>query len=177
MKAIVRFVRQRAINGFLKRKKACILPDITKYPSIAILLDNDQFKRHKEIENVLSRLFVMKRYTFIMYVDALPKDVMQTDRYYFIKKDDFDFWGVIKRNKKESLLCMSFDMVIDFTKKVDELMTNTYIMTLINNTFRITFGHSYKSLYDMVIDSKKDDDMLNQIEILKNYLSMLIGKR
>ena len=177
MKAIVKFFRQRAIKGFLKRKKSCILPDIGKYPSLAILLDEDQFKRYKDIENTLKRLFEMKRYTFIVYVDELPKDVMQTDRYFFIRKENFNFWGLIKQEKKESLISLSFDMVIDFARTPDELMTNTYIMTLINNTFRVTFGNTCTALYDMVIDPKKDDDMLNQIEILKNYLSMLLGKR
>ena len=177
MKAIVRFFRQRAINGFLKRKKSCVLPDIAKYPSIAILLDQDQFKNYKEIEATLRRLFTLKRYTFIVYVDALPKDVMQTDRYFFIRKEDFNFWGLIKQNKKESLLCLSFDLVIDFTKMPDELLTNTYIMTLINNTFMMTFGNTCPALYDMVIDSKNEDDMLHRIEILKNYLSMLLGQR
>ena len=177
MKAIVRFFRQRAINGFLKRKKSCILPDIAKYPSIAIMLDEDQFKSRKEIENALNRQFVMKRYTFIVRVNALPKDVMQTDRYFFIREEDFNFWGLMKQNKKESLLCLSFDLVVDFTRKHDELMTNDYILTLINNTFRMTFNNKCTSLYDMVIDSKKDDNMLNRIEILKNYLSMLLGQR
>ena len=176
MKAIVRFFRQRAINGFLKRKKSCILPDISKYPSVAILLDQEQFKHYKEIENTLKRLFVLKKYSFIVFVDALPKDVMQTDRYFFIRKENFNFWGLMKLDKKESLLCMSFDLVIDFSS-ADELLTNAYILTLINNSFRLTFGSSCPALYDMVIDSKKDDNMLNRIEILKNYLSMLLGKR
>ena len=177
MKAIVKLFRQRAINGFLKRKKSCILPDIAKYPSVAILLDNDQFKRYKDIENTLKRLFVLKRYTFIVCVDALPTDVMQTDRYFFIQKEDFNFWGLMKQDKKEALISMSFDMVIDFTKKADELMTNAYIFTLITNTFKVTFGSKFPAMYDMVIDSKKDEDMLNRIEILKNYLSMLLGQR
>lgn len=177
MKAIVRFFRKRAIKGFLRRRKSCILPDISKYPSVAILLDQDQFKRYKEIENALTRLFVLKRYSFIVYVDELPKNVMQTDRYFFIRKEDFDFWGRMKRDKYESLISLSFDMVVDFTKVQDDLMMNKYILTLINNSFRVTFGNSSHKLYDMVIDSKKDDEMLNQIEILKNYLSMLLGKR
>ena len=177
MKAIVRFFRQRAINGFLKRKKSCILPDISKYPSVAVLLDQEQFKHYKDIENTLKRLFVLKRYTFIVFVDALPKDVMQTDRYFFIRKEDFNFWGLMKLDKRESLLCLSFDLVIDFSSKTDELLTNPYILTLINNSFRLTFGSSCPALYDMVIDSKKDEDMLNRIEILRNYLSMLLGNR
>lgn len=177
MKAIVKFFRQRAIKGFLKRTKSCILPDITKYPTIAILLDNDQFKRYKEIENKLKNLFVPKRYTFIVYVDELPTDVMQTDRYFFVRKEDFNFWGLMKNEKKGSLVGMTFDMVVDFTKMPDELMTNAYILTLITNTFKVTFGNDCPALYDLAIDSKKDDDMLNQIEILRNYLSMLLGQR
>ena len=177
MKIVVKFFRHRAISKFLRRKKACILPDLYKYPSVAILLDKDQFQRRKEIEAALSKLFVLKRYTFIVYTETLPKDVMQTDRYFFITKNDFDFRGLIKQDKKESSLCMSFDLVIDFSKRNDELMTNAYILTLINNSFRMTFGHTFPKMYDMVIDSKKEDDMLKQIEILQNYLSMLLGKR
>ena len=177
MKAIVKFYRKRAIKGFLRRRKSCILPDISKYPAVAIFLDQDQFARYKEIENALTRLFVLKRYTFITFVDELPKHVMQTDRYFFIRKTDFDFWGRMKRDKYESLISLSFDMVIDFTRTQDDLMTNKYILTLINNSFRMTFGNSSQKMYDMVIDSKKDDDMLNQIEILQKYLSMLLGKR
>ena len=177
MKAIVKFFRRRAISKFLRKKKACILPDITKYPSIAILLDQDQFGMRKEIENTLKKLFIMKRYSFIVFVNELPKDVMQTDRYFFIRKEDFDFWGMMKRDKYESLISLSFDFVVDFTKMQDELMTNTYILTLINNTFRVSFRSKFTSFYDMVIDSKKDDDMLNRIEILQKYLSMLLGMR
>ena len=177
MEAIVKLFRRRAINAFLKHRKSCILPDIGKYPSIAVLLDQDQFKRYKEIEMTLTKFFVMKRYTFIVIVDTLPKDVMQTDRYFFIKKEDFNFWGLMKLEKKESLISMSFDMVIDFSKSSDVIYTHSYIMTLINNTFRVTFGSTCPTLYDMVIDSKKDDDILNRIEILRNYLSMLLGRR
>lgn len=177
MEAIVKFFRRRAINAFLKYKKTCILPDIGKYPTIAVLLDQDQFKRYKEIEMTLTRFFVMKRYTFIVLVDALPKDVMQTDRYYFIRKEDFNFWGLMKLEKKESLISLSFDMVIDFSKSSDEDYSHSYIMTMINTTFRATFGSTCPTLYDMVIDSKKDDDILNRIEILRNYLSMLLGRR
>ena len=177
IKAIVRFCRQRAIRGFLKKRKSCILPDITKYPSIAIMLDKDQFKRYKEIEETLKKMFDLKRYTFIVYVDALPKNVLQTDRYFFIRKEDFNFWGLMKLDKRESLLCLSFDLVIDFTRIHDELLTNEYILTLINNTFRMTFNSYYSSFYDMVIDSKNNDDMLKRIEILHDYLSMLLGRK
>ena len=177
MKAIVRFCRQRAISGYKRRRKACILPDILKYPSIAILLDKDQFAHYKEIRDKLMSLFEMKRFTFFVYVDKLPADVMQTDRYYFVTKDDFNFWGIIKRDKKESIISMSFDLLLDLSRVRDDIMTNVYLMTLINNSFRVTFDKHYRSLYDMVIDSKKDEDMLNRIEILHTYLSMLLGQK
>ena len=119
----------------------------------------------------------MKRYTIIVFVDELPTDVLQSDRYFFLRKEDFNFWGMMKREKYESLISLSFDFVVDFTKMQDELMTNTYILTLINNTFRISFRSKFTSFYDMVIDSKKDHDMLNRIEILQRYLSMLLGMR
>ena len=177
MKAVVRFFRRRAISGFLKRKKQCILPDITRYPTVALLLDEEQFKRHKDIEATMNKLFNMKRLTFVTYVNAQPQDVLQSDRHFYIKKDDFNFWGLMKDDKKESLLGLSFDMMVDFVHNSDDLLTNQYIMSLINNTFRVTFGHRCTSFYDLVIDSKKDDDILRRIEILHDYLSMLLGKR
>lgn len=141
------------------------------------MLDEDQFQSRKEIEKALNKNFVMKRYTFVVRVTEQPKDLMQNGRYFFIKQEDFDFWGYMKQNKKESLISLSFDLVVDFTRVRDELMTNEYVLTLINNTFRVTFNSKCSSLYDLVIDSKKDDDMLNRIDILKNYLSMLLGQR
>ena len=177
MKAIVRFFRQKAINGFLKQKKFCKIPDISKYPTMAIMLDQNQFKHYKDIEAELKRLFLLKGYTFIVYVDVLPKDVLQTDRYFFIKKSDFNLFGLMKQVKKESLQRLKFNMVVDFTGTTDEQLTNEYIMTLVNNSFRMTFGNTCPALYDMVIDSKKDDDMFNRMEILKNYLSMLLGQK
>lgn len=177
MKTVVRFFRQKAINGFLKHKKPCVLPDISKYPSMAILLDQNQFKRYKDIETELRRLFLLRSYTFIVYVDVLPKDVLQTDRYFFIRRGDFNLCGLMKQAKKESLQRLKFNLVVDFTGTSDEQLTNEYIMTLINNSFRMTFGNTCPALYDMVIDSKKDDDMFNRMEILKNYLSMLLGQK
>ena len=177
MKAIVRFFRQRAIKSFLKKKKNCVLPDITKYPTVAVMLDAEQFKRHNEIEKTLSRFFTMKRYTFIVCCDEIPENVAKSNNFFFITKKDFDFWGLIRREEKYELLSMAFDMLVDFTKTTDELMTNNYVMTLINNSFRVRFGTSSPAFYDLVIDTKKDDDMLNQIEILYKYLSMLLGRR
>jgi len=66
MKTVVRFFRQRAVKGFLKRKKPCVLPDISKYPAMAVLLDKDRFNRRAEIEKTLTRVFVMKNYVFIV---------------------------------------------------------------------------------------------------------------
>lgn len=177
MKAIVRFFRQRAIKSFLKRKKPCILPDITKYPTLALLLDEDQFKRHKELEQTVMKLFSLKRLTFVVYVEALPQNVLQSEKYILLTKNDFNFWGLVKKEKWETFLSLPFDLVIDFTRMNDGLLTNRYIMALINNTFRVSFRHRSSSFYDLVIDSKNDDDMLKRIEILHDYLSMLLGKR
>lgn len=177
MKAIVRFNRRRAIREFLKRKKQCILPDITGYPTVALLLDGEQFNRHKEIEATMNRLFNLKRLTFVTCVNTQSQDVLQSDRHFYINNDDFNFWGLLKKDKKESLNCLSFDMMVDMVHVGDDMLMNQYIMSLINNTFRVTFGHQCTSFYDLVIDSKKEDDVLKRIEILHDYLSMLLGKR
>ena len=177
MKAVVRFFRRRAIKSFLKHKKHCILPDISKYPTVAVLLDKNQYAQHKEIEQTMTRLFALKRYAFIVINDEKATNMPQNDNSVFIFKDDFNFWGLIKAEKHDMIKEMSYDMVVDFSKSSDELLTHSYVMTLINNTFRVTFGSTCPSLYDMVIDSKKDDNMLNRIQILHNYLLMLLGRR
>lgn len=171
------FFRQRAIRGFMKKKKSCKLPDISKSPTVAFLLEEKQFALHKEIERKMTSLFPIKRLTFITFVETMPQDVLKSDRNFLITKNDFNFWGLMKNVKKESLQYLKFDMLVDFTTNNDELMTNQYIMSLTNNTFRVTFRNDCPSLYDMVIDSKKEDDIMIRMDILYAYLSMLLGKR
>lgn len=177
MKAVVRFFRHRAINGYIKVKKSCVLPDISKYPTVAVLLDKEQFERRKDIEKALTNLFVMKRYIMVACVDRISEDLWQTEHYFVIEKKDFNKLGLLNKEKKEVLGRMQYDMLVDLSKIQDDVMTNHYVMSLINNTFMVTFGNSYHSLYDMVIDSKKDDNEVSQIEVLNKYLSMLIGQK
>lgn len=161
----------------MKSKKGCSIPDTDKYPSIAVILDSEQFGRHKEIEAKLRSLLDMKRLSFFTYVESLPTDVMQNEKYIFFTKDNFNFWGLVKADKKNSLYGLWYDMLVDFTKVQDDVFTNKYIMTLVSNSFKVTFGKKYRSFYDFVIDSKKEDDIIKQIDILHDYLKMLLGKK
>ena len=177
MKAVVRFFRHRAINGYINRKRSCVLPDISQYPTVAIVIDREQFGRRKDIERTLTNMFLLKRYMFVVCVDTIPGDVWQGGHDFIIEKKDFNCCGLLKKEKKDALVRMQCDMLVDLSKMSDDVMTNNYVVSLVNSTFTVTFGNNYQSLYDMVIDSRKDDNESNQIGVLYKYLSMLIGKK
>ena len=177
MNAVVRFFRHRAINGYIKKKKSCVIPDISQYPTVAVLIDRKQFERRKEIERALTDTFLLKRYMFVVCVDTIPRDVWRSEHDFIIEKKDFNFCGILKKEKKDALVSRQYDLLVDLSKMSDDIMTNHYLMSLINNTFMVTFGNNYQSLYDMVIDSRNDDNESSQIGVLYRYLSMLIGKK
>lgn len=170
-----KFFRNRAIKAFLKRKKNGVLPDISKYPTVALLLNEEQFAKHKELEKILDKLFTLKKCYLFVISNELPDFVLVGDKINFITKKNFNFFGMLDGDVQSSLTSLSYDMIVNLAGNNEELLTEEYIMTILKTSFRISFGKSYESLYDLVIDSK-NADLIAKIEALHKYLSMLSGK-
>lgn len=170
-----KFFRHRAINAFLKRRKNCILPDISKYPAVALLMDETQYPKLKSVETLLYRLFLMKRCHFYVIFNELPENVPSNDKVTFITKNDFNFFGKFNGGALSSLTSEHHDFIADMSGRKSELLVEEYVMSVLKTPFRIAFGKSSKALFDLVIDSKSDD-MTVKIEALHKYLLMLSGK-
>lgn len=171
-----RFFRNRAINAFLAKKKNGVLPDISKYPVIALLMDETQYVKVKELETVLNKLFVPKKICFFVIYNELPKDFKIDGKANVISRGDFNIFGRLKKNVQFELTSTSFDMMVNLSGGNSELLMEEYIMAVLKASFRVSFGNSCGSLYDFVIDSKQDG-LVGKIETLHKYLVMLLGKK
>lgn len=170
-----KFFRNRAICAFLKKEKKCVLPDISKCPTMALLINGVQFARLKELEANLNKMFAVKKYFFFVISDDLPDNMLVGDKINFITKKNFNFFGKLESDAKSSLSSVSYDLIVNLSGCNAELLTEEYIMTVLRTPFRISFGKSFESLYDLVIDSK-NDDVIEKIVALHKYLLMLSGK-
>jgi len=170
-----KFFRNRAINAFLNRKENGILPDISKCPTMALLLNEAQYVRLKELETILNTLFALKKCSFFVISNDTQDKVLLGDDIYLITKGCYNLLGKFGRGMKSLLSLESYDMVVNLSGSNSELLTEEYVMTVLKTSFRISFGESYESLYDLVIDSK-NADMIVKIEALHKYLLMLSGK-
>ena len=170
-----KFLRNRAICAFLKKEKKCVLPDISKCPTMALLINDVQFARLKELEANLNKMFAVKKYFFFVISDDLPDNMLVGDKINFITKKNFNFFGKLKNEFRSSFSSETYDLAVNLSDSNTGLITEEYVMTFLKTSFRVSFGESYESLYDLVLDSK-DDDLIVKIETLHKYLLVLSGK-
>lgn len=175
MKALVRFFRKKAINAYRKTKKTCVLPDVSKHPAVAVIIDETELSRGKELITALNGNFAMRKCTIFAKVNTVPYDVVYGETVHFITKNDIGMFGLLNDDAKSVLSAVSYDMLINLCNPEDEVMTGNYLMTLINTTFRVSFDKSNQSLYDLVIETKKED-VIAKLTVLSRYLTMLTGK-
>ena len=176
MKSIVKYFRKRALMQFVEKRKSCIIPDINTYPTIAVLIDLDQLDQINAVKSKLSERFIIKEIRFFAIADTLPEKPGPDAPVCLLSKQDFHFWGIMKEERKKEISLLFYDIFLDLSNNVDELLAHDYFITVIKSSMRVNFGGSFNSLYDIVIDSKKNENMLYKINVLNKYLNMLGGK-
>ncbi|MGN0032562.1 MAG: DUF6913 domain-containing protein [Candidatus Limimorpha sp.] len=176
MKSIVKFFRKRALMQFVEKNKSCIIPDINTYPTIAVLVDLDQLNEIEAIKAKLSERFIIKEIRFFAFADAIPQGVTTNAAACLITKRDFNFWGIMREERRKEISLLSYDIFLDLSNNADDLLTHDYFMTLLKSSMRVNFSGSYNSLYDIVIDSKKNENLLFKLDVFNKYLNMLGGK-
>lgn len=174
-KSIVPFFRKQEIKKFLLQKRYPIFPDITKSPTVTVLLDENQKKQLKNISMYIKELFKTRRYCSIIYNKVFPNDIMQSYYRFFIVKNDFNIFGVLKKKKKTFLKEWFSDIFVNLSTARDDSLLYEYIMTYIKSSFRVGFSEKEVQFYDLVINSKKDDTIIDQLKNLQRYLLILSG--
>lgn len=174
-KQIVLFFRKQEIKKFLFQKRYPIFPDITKSPTIIVLLDENQKKQLKDISMYIKKLLNPGKFCSIIYNKEFPDDIMQSYYRFFIVKNDFNSFGVLKKEKKTFLKECFSDIFINLSTTQDDLLLYEYIMTHIKSSFRVGFNEKETQLYDLVISSKEDDTVIDRLKNLQKYLLILSG--
>ena len=174
MKRIVIFFRNRAIKAFLKTKKACVLPDVTRRPSVAVLVNDDQLPYSIGLAEMANRCLAAKSCA-VFIVNTLMENKKNIDNIHFITKKSFGFFGLLKDSDIASISSVHYDMLLNLTTEEESILADDYVMTVFDASFRVSFGKSFGMLYDLVLDAKKEDSA-GKIEVLCRYLRMLTGK-
>lgn len=157
----------------MRKKKACVLPDISRCPAVAVLVDEDQVTNCTLINDVVRKYFVVKNCA--VYAVNSIMDNKCFDNVHYITKKDFGLWGLLKDSDINAFTSMHYDMLLNLTSDKENQMADDYAMTVFDASFRVSFGKTYGNLYDLVIDTKKED-IVGKMEVLCKYLLMLTGK-
>ena len=151
-------------------------PDINKYPIISIFVDENQKKNIKEMESFVKSSFNPKRLRFIVMSDVLPDNILQSDFMVFVSKDDFNKFGILKKEKEELLKTFSDDIFINLSDD-NEDMLNDYIISYINSSFKIGHTKVNMEMHDLVIDYAIEKNDVERLKILYKYILMLSGNK
>lgn len=175
MKKVVIFFRNRAINAFTKKRKVCVLPDVSRCPSVAVLIDEGELPNSIYLYEEIRRLFATGNCT-IYVVNTLMENKKNYDNIRFITKKSFGFFGLLKASDIASLSSVHYDMLLNLTTDEESLLADDYVMTVFDASFRVSFGKSLGKLYDLVLDTKKES-IVDKVSVLCKYMTMLTGRR
>lgn len=176
LKSLVVFFRNKAIKKGRLKQRSVIMPDVTNLSAITLLMDPDQYKSTKEIEKVLKTLYQAKKFRYVMYCDLIPNDKLQTDTMVFLTKDDFNIFGIIKKDKLDVINSFENEILINMSED-NELIINDYLQSLINSSFVIGHSKLNKDFHDLTFDYGIEKDVVQRLRILHKYLLMLSGNK
>ncbi len=176
LKSIILFFRKRKIRNNLQHKLLLQFPDINKFPVISVLVDENQKKNIKEMEMFLKQSFNPKRLRFIILSEVLPDNILQSDFMVCVLKEDFNRFGVLKKEKEDVLKTFSDDIFINLSDNNEDLI-NDYMVSFVKSSFKIGHPKVNMGLHDLVIDYGIEKNDVERLKILYKYILMLSGNR
>lgn len=176
LKSIILFFRKRKIRNNLQHKLLLQFPDINKFPVISVLVDENQKKNIKEMEMFLKQSFNPKRLRFIILSEVLPDNILQSDFMVCVLKEDFNRFGVLKKEKEDVLKTFSDDIFINLSDNNEDLI-NDYMASFVKSSFKIGHPKVNMGLHDLVIDYGIEKNDVERLKILYKYILMLSGNR
>lgn len=176
LKSILLFFRKRKIRNNLQHKLLLQFPDINKFPVISVLVDENQKKNIKEMETFLKQSFTPKRLRFIILSDVMPDNILQSDFMVCVMKEDFNRFGILKKEKEEILKTFSDDIFINLSDNNEDLI-NDYMVSFVKSSFKIGHPKVNMELHDLVIDYGIEKNDVERLKILYKYILMLSGNK
>ena len=90
-KSLILFFRKRNIKRNIQQKRLLQFPNINKSPIMTILLDENQKKDIKMMEQFVKNSLNPHKLRFLILCETLPDDLLQSDFMFFILKEDLQF--------------------------------------------------------------------------------------
>lgn len=160
----------------MQRKVLMRFPDITKFPVVSVLVDESQKKSIKEMETFMKQSFNPKKLRFVILSDTVPDNMLQSEFMICILKDDFNRFGILKKEKEEVLKSFSDDVFINLSDN-NEDMLNDYLVSMIKSSFKIGHSKLNMGMHDLVIDYGIEKNDVERLKILYKYILMLSGNK
>lgn len=179
LKFVARFFYNKSVVSYLKKRKNASFPEFFSPISIVMFLDGSQEASTQELESFLGKSFQVKKHFFVINNvenNILTNYTAQNENVECIGKKDLNFFGLLKKEKRDALQQLSFDVMIDFSDTQLDTTFHDYLVTFINSDFNIAFNPEGNRFYDLTIDSKDEKEPAKRLEILYKYLMMLSGK-
>lgn len=166
---------KRAFEQFLAEKPMAKLPNLQRFNSMLIILDESDKSIVKNIESSAKGLFGIHRCGFIVLCNQMSDTILQSDLYTEITPKDFGSMSVLKPNQHEFIKKLPFSaLLINMAPKNAEI--SDYLCTLPKSDFRICFHESKnRQIYDLFIENPRATDPVSNIYVLHNYLKALAG--
>lgn len=176
LKSIILFFRSRKIKKNQQQRMLLQFPDLQKYPTMTLLVDNANKDVVKGMKTVVEDLFKPKSVRFVILTEMMQDDCSQDDMILCVEKNDFNMFGILKKEKEMTLRLMHDEVFVNLSDNNENLL-NDYLVSCIDSKFKIGHSKTNMKLHDLVIDygiEKKDTECL---KILYKYLMMLSGNK
>lgn len=175
-RSIILFFRNRKITKNIQQKRLLQFPDLQKYPTMTIMIDNNQRKVVKDIENCVKDSFRPKSIRFVVKTESLQEDSSQSDMMVVIEKNDYNKLGILKKEKVSLLKSNCDDIFINLSDNNENLLDD-YIVSCINSKFKIGHSNSNMKYHDLILDYGIEKNNVERLKILYKYLMMLSGNK
>ncbi len=168
-------ILNRSINQFIEEKNGCRMPDLEKLNSVIVILEDLDKQMVRAIEERIKNLFGIGRIRFIIITEKASDDVLLSDQYCEVTTKDFGFMKVLKAEKQEEVRKLPMThLIVNMAK--NHIDISDYLATLPHANFRVSMSKSeHYGIYDLIIDSGKNEDPVKDINALYNYLQALTG--
>ena len=168
-------ILNRSINQFIEEKNGCRMPDLEQLNSVIVILEDLDKQMVRAIEERIKNLFGIGRIRFIIITEKASDDVLLSDQYCEVTTKDFGFMKVLKAEKQEEVRKLPMThLIVNMAK--NHIDISDYLATLPHANFRVSMSKSeHYGIYDLIIDSGKNEDPVKDINALYNYLQALTG--
>ena len=175
-KSLILFFRKRIIKRNIQQKRVLQFPDINKSPIMTILLDENQKKDIKMMEQFVKNSLNPHKLRFLILSETLHDNLIQSESIFFILKEDFNKVGLLKKEKEIVLRSFSDELFVNLSDNNENLL-NDYLVTCVNSSFKIGHSNNNMQLHDLVLDYGIEKNEIERLKILYKYLLMLSGNK